>query len=258
MLDTCETATAVSADTLRAVADALGEVVSNDVYAAIDIASAPNDPFLRLAMPRLIDQVGIAIAFRTLREAWRQRARVRFRYPSKQRPGSLEERIVEPHLVTYYDGRYYLVAYDARPKTAAWRQFALDRIAGPISLAGTFVRRAVPIHYCGEDALGLFKSVAPFEVAIAISPEIAASVLARSWQRLQRIGSPDAGWPVITFSVYDLGEAVRWALGFGENARVVSPPEAVSLARRLALSIADAHEPNVRKKNNRSGDSLIV
>jgi predicted DNA-binding transcriptional regulator YafY len=243
-------ASAITADTLRAVADALGELVSNDIFAAIDTASAPHDPFLRLAMPQLIDHTNVARTYATLREAWRGRARVRFRYPSGREFGkpTFEERVVEPHHVAYYDGRYYLVAYDARPKTAAWRQFALDRIQGPIARSGTFTRRPVPHNYRGEDSLGLFKSAPPVEIAIAISPEIARSVLARRWQRHQRVIEHPGAWPVVTFDVCDLGEAVRWAFGFGENARVVSPPQAVDLARRLALQVADAHAVPMHEK----------
>jgi predicted DNA-binding transcriptional regulator YafY len=237
----------ITADTLRAVADALGELISNDVYASLDTANAPSDPFLRLALPKLVEQSEVAVTYGMLREAWRQRARVRFRYPQRDQSETLEERIVEPHMVTYYEGRYYLVAYDARPKTAAWRQFALDRIAQPIARAGTYTRRSVPQPYRGDDALGLFKTVAPIEVTIAISPQIARAVLARSWQRQQRVSRVEGGWSRVTFDVYDLGEAVRWAFGFAENARVVSPPAAVELAHTLTMAVAQSYATALRK-----------
>ena len=238
----------VTDDTLRAVADALGEIVANDIYAATDASSTPSDPFLRLAMPRLFAHSTVATTYGRLRDAWRSRARVRFRYPQSKRPDRLEERIVEPHLVTYYDGRYYLVAYDARPRTAGWRQFALDRIVDPIAPFGTFVRRSIPRAYRGIDAIGLFKTMKPIEVSIAISPEIAASVLARRWQQHQQISRPELSWPIVTFSVCDIGEAVRWAFGFGAYARVVAPIDAVNYARSLAASLVASHEIGVRRQ----------
>ena len=40
----------------------------------------------------------------------------------------------------------------------------------------------------------------------------------------------------------NLYEVVRWAFGFGEDATIVSPPEAVALAASIALTIAANHE----------------
>ncbi len=246
-------AAAVAAETLQAVADALGEIVANDVLGYIDTTAARLDPFLRLAMPRLVAQTKIADTYHELRSAWSKRARTRFRYPASD--GALEERTVEPHLVTYYDGRYYLVAFDRRPRTNGWRQFALDRIAAPISLAGTFEYRPIPQHYRGHDAVGLFKSGESIEITIELSPRIAEAVGGRLWQATQRFtGRPD-GWAVIAFDVFDIGEAVRWAFAFGAQARIVAPPEAVSLARDLAAAILAAHESVPDASPHRSATS---
>jgi predicted DNA-binding transcriptional regulator YafY len=234
----------IAADTLRAVADALGELVANDLLGYVDLSAAPRDPFLRIAMPQLVGQSVVADTYERLRAAWKSRTRVRFRYPArdaKSNAPQTEERTVEPHVVTYYDGRYYLVAYDRRPRTSGWRQFALDRIEGGISLAGTFQLRSVPRHYRGEDAVGLFKTGPRHEVLIAISPAIAQSVLGRRWQHQQRTEYTIGSWPTIAFEVFDLGEAVRWAFGFGSFARVVAPPPAVAYARELAMLMLDAH-----------------
>jgi hypothetical protein len=51
----------------------------------------------------------------------------------------------------------------------------------------------------------------------------------------------------VTFDVYDLGEAVRWAFGFAENARVVSPPAAVELAHTLTMAVAQSYATALRK-----------
>jgi predicted DNA-binding transcriptional regulator YafY len=244
MPDDRRTVRAHAADALRAVADALGAVVANDIAPYVDIASAPSDPFLRIATPRLMGENTVAQRYRELRDAWTRRARVRFRYPT--RTGSttfeLEERVVEPHLTTYYGGRYYLVAFDRRPRTVGWRQFALDRIVGPVRDAGTFTLHPVPPQYRGEDAIGLFKSGPARAVTIEVSPLIANAVLARVWQRGQQTRAGRDGWSAITFDVHDIGEAVRWAFGFGSEARVVAPDEAVTFARDLALTMVGDYE----------------
>jgi predicted DNA-binding transcriptional regulator YafY len=241
-------ADAKRADTLRAVSDALGAVVANDVAKYVDVSSAFPDPFLRLAVPALIAEQRVGELYDVMRRAWMKRARVRFRYP-KRGDGGLEEREVEPHLVTYYDGRYYLVAYDRRPRTQAWRQFALDRITGDVKERGTFAIRPVPPHYRGEDAVGLFKSSGVRDVSVALSPRIASAVVARRWQRAQRVQTASDGSATITFAVYDFGEAVRWAFGFGGEARVVDPPEAARLADNLLERMRDANASQSERRS---------
>jgi predicted DNA-binding transcriptional regulator YafY len=242
--DDRRTVRAHAADALRAVADALGAVVANDIAAYVDTASAPADPFLRIATPRLMAENDVAHRYRELREAWLKRARVRFRYPTRTGSTSyvLEERVVEPHLTTYYGGRYYLVAYDRRPRTVGWRQFALDRIEGPLRVSGSFTPQSIPLHYRGEDAIGLFKSGPSRHVTIEVSPLIAGAVFARVWQRGQQTARGRDGWSAITFEVHDVGEAVRWAFGFGSEARVVAPDDAVTFARDLALTMVGNYE----------------
>jgi predicted DNA-binding transcriptional regulator YafY len=46
----------------------------------------------------------------------------------------------------------------------------------------------------------------------------------------------------ISFEVTEIGEVVRWALGFGQEARIVSPPEAVEIARQTVSEIVAAYK----------------
>jgi predicted DNA-binding transcriptional regulator YafY len=228
------------ADTLQAVVDALGDVIGRQLAGHVDLAGAPVDRFLRIAVPRLRSQSAVADAYAELRRAWADRARVRFKYPARNGAAALE-RTVEPYLTTYVAGRYYLVGFDVRPRSGGWRQFALDRITGPIRRAGTFSRRPVPLAYRGEDAIGLFKTRPSIDVTIALSPRIAEAVIGREWQRSQRAVREPDGTATLTLAVYDLAEAVRWTLGFGAEARILAPPEAVGLAYELALEIVAAY-----------------
>lgn len=251
--DSREKAAATAAETLQAVAEALGNIVADDISPYIDTSAAQIDPFIRIAAPRLVAQTTVAHAFRELRDAWAKRARVRFRYPAPD--GKLEDRTVEPHLVTYHDGRYYLVAFDRRPRTNAWRQFALDRIIAPIRRAGTFEARPVPRHYRGQDAVGLFKSGAATEVIIELSPHVAEAIGARLWQSTQRFTSRTNGWATIAFDVFDIGEAVRWAFRFGSHARIVAPVAAVALARDTAREILLSYETTLEDSSRNSAAS---
>jgi predicted DNA-binding transcriptional regulator YafY len=231
-----------AADTLQAVVDALGDVIGRQLDGHVALAGGSVDRFLRIATPRLIANTEVAEAYGSLRNAWAAGSRVRFSYPARDLR-SKPERIVEPYLTTYVAGRYYLVGYDVRPRSGGWRQYALDRITGPIVRAGTFERRVVPAAYRGEDAIGLFKTGSATEVTVRLSRTIAEAVIARKWQRAQRFEREPGGDATIVFEVHDLGEAVRWSLGFGTEARVLAPPEAVHLSRTMALEIAAGYAP---------------
>jgi len=227
----------VSADTVRAVVDALGEVVASGLRGIADVGDSSIDRFLRIATPRMCADTSVGATYARLREAWSRNARVRFRYPARE-GGALSERVVEPYLVTFNAGRYYLVGFDVRPRSGGWRQYALDRIAGPLQFAATFTRRPIPSPYRGEDAVGLFKTGAAQTVTIELSAKIADAVIARKWQRAQQAERHSDGRAMIAFEVYDLGEAVRWALGYGAEARIVAPPEAVAHAREAVRFLA--------------------
>ena len=240
----------IARETLAAVVDALGDVIARSVAGAFDARGGPADGFLRFAVPRLIAGTAVADTYDALRDAWSRRAAVRFRYPTRDGAGPAE-RVVEPYAVTYNAGRYYLVGYDGRGTRGGWRQFALDRIAGPIVRAHTFTPKAIPARYRGLDAIGLFKhdvgahSAPAAYVTIALSPLIAEAVTGRRWQADQRVER--SGHRVtIAFLVHDLGEAVRWAFGFGAEARVIAPPRAVDLARTLASEVLAGYAPSQR------------
>jgi predicted DNA-binding transcriptional regulator YafY len=45
----------------------------------------------------------------------------------------------------------------------------------------------------------------------------------------------------MTFSVGDVDEVIRWAFGFGTEARIVGPQTAVERARELTRAMYDAY-----------------
>ncbi|MBD5654700.1 MAG: WYL domain-containing protein [Candidatus Eremiobacteraeota bacterium] len=230
------------ADVVRALSDAFGDIVAATLRGAVDVEGTSLDRFLRIGAPRLTEQSAVAETYRALREAWRANARVRFHYPARGRQTTVE-RVVEPHAATYHAGRYYLIGFDVRPRSGGWRQFALDRMRGPLVRAGTFRRRIIPEPYRGEDAVGIFKTGPKSEVTIELSAAIAEAVLARRWQRNERIARRPDRSATVTFEVHDLAEAVRWAFSFGAEARVIAPLAAVALARDVTTQMLRAYEP---------------
>jgi predicted DNA-binding transcriptional regulator YafY len=225
---------AVRDDALRAVARALG------APAALEIG-APEEPddgrerFLIYGLPRLVPGTEIAALFATLKAAYQARARVEFRY--EDRYGNVTSRNVEPYRVLAHTGRYFLVAYDLAPRKG-WRYFALDRIVSKVSRAGSFSPRAIPAVYTAGDAVGMLQRAgSTTEVTVRLSPVVAVSTISRRWQRDQRVQKRRDGSADITLTVTDIEEVVRWALGFGCEARVIAPERAVSIAQRCVKEL---------------------
>jgi predicted DNA-binding transcriptional regulator YafY len=228
-------------ETLSRIAAALGGPIERELRTAIGERPADQQRgFLQVrdALPSDNNRVGGVFAF--LKDAAAGPARVEFSYTPAR--GARAVRRVEPYHVVARSGRYYLVAYDLMRRD--WRYFALDAITGPMRKDGTFPARPVPERFLAERAIGWIRGSAEIDITVRFTSVVAAAISARTWQRGQRVVPLSDGGVEITLSFGDVGEGVRWVLGFGSEAVAVAPPEAVAMARqtveRIARHYADA------------------
>jgi predicted DNA-binding transcriptional regulator YafY len=228
---------------LAELARTLGEPIQGEI-GAIAQSAPEGEVFLHVQAPKLVEGSQVAKVYEKLKDAWASpagRASVRFRYrgPSAATP---EERTVDPYRVIVRSGRYYLVGYDVKRRD--WRIFALDSVVGLPVKAGTVrTERPIPEAHGNADVLGFIKGTArAVDVTVEFSPRVAASATSRIWKHDQRLEKLSGGRARLTLSVGDPGEVVRWAFGFGADARVVSPPAAVRAARDLARELLEAHD----------------
>jgi predicted DNA-binding transcriptional regulator YafY len=70
---------------------------------------------------------------------------------------------------------------------------------------------------------------------------MAPSATSRQWQGNQRVEHHADGSATMTFLVGDIDEVIRWAFGFGTEARIVGPQTAVERARELTRAMYDAY-----------------
>lgn len=219
---------------IRDAAHALGTPVEAQLQ-SLHEETAPPEPrrFLHFLTPTLREGSRVAQTFNELEAAWANNARVTFRYSGR-------ERRLEPECVFVRSGRYYLLGRD--PNSRSWKYYALDAIEPPIKRAGSFAPHPIPPEYQREDTLGFFHGKGEERVSVWMSPTIAPSATSRVWQRQQTIEMHDDGSATMTFTVTDVGEIVRWALGFGAEAKIVAPATAVEQARRTAESIAKSYD----------------
>ena len=124
------------------------------------------------------------------------------------------------------------------PRANEWRIFSLDEIVEPVRRYGTFTPRVPPGEYRSRDAVGWIKTGEKHEVEATVSARFAQTATSRRWQTDQRVVQHDDGTATLCFSVGDIDEAIRWALGFGDEAWVSAPPAAVDRAREIVVPIA--------------------
>ncbi len=218
---------------IQAAAHALGTPVEAQLASLEEDAHPQERRFLRFLTPTLREGSRVADTFKQLEAAWADSARVTFRHSGK-------ERRLEPACIFVRSGRYYLLGRD--PTARTWKYYALDNIEPPIKRAGSFSAQPIPAEYASDDVLGFFRSGAQQRISVWMSRAIAASATSRVWQHEQDIELHPDGSATMRFTVSDAGEVIRWALGFGTEARVTAPPEAVSQALEAARALARSDE----------------
>jgi predicted DNA-binding transcriptional regulator YafY len=219
---------------IRDAAHALGTPVEAQLESLQEEAPSPEPRrFLHFLTPTLREGSRVAQTFKELESAWANDARVTFCYSGR-------ERRLEPECVFVRSGRYYLLGRD--PNSRTWKYYALDAMEPPIKRAGSFTPQPIPPQYQREDTLGFFHGKTEERVSVWMSPTIAPSATSRVWQREQTIETHDDGSARMTFTVTDVGEIIRWSLGFGAEAKVVAPASAVEQARRTAQHVAESYE----------------
>ncbi|MBO9534420.1 MAG: YafY family transcriptional regulator [Solirubrobacteraceae bacterium] len=161
-------------------------------------------------------------------QACRDEERLRFGY--RRRDGEESERTVEPHRLVSLEGRWYLVAWDAR--RSDWRTFRLDRVQSPERTGSRCAKRKLPGNNAAEYVRQSIRSmpaqwtaqVRVMAPASELRPEIA-------WLRgeVEDLGD---GTCCITTS----GDSLEWLsvhLGFlaAHDYRVEGPPELIEFVR---------------------------
>jgi predicted DNA-binding transcriptional regulator YafY len=226
---------------LATIAEALGEPILRQFGSRVG-ADVGRDDFFSFVGPKLIEGTTVADTCATLREAYSSpmgRAKVTFSYPDTG-GNSTTVREVEPYGVIVRSGLFYLLGYDCTRRD--WRLFAIDRFASNPVKAGTcLTKRTIPERYISEDFIGFFQGTKRIDVTIELAARVASSVIARQWQAGQRVERLADGRAQITLTVSDIGEVVRWTLGYGADARVIAPLEAVTFAAKLCENIAAAY-----------------
>lgn len=153
-----------------------------------------------------------------LLDASLHRRKVRMRYHSltSRRTKDYE---LDPYRVVYAEGGLYLRAYV--PEYGEVRTFALERIERLALRDEHFTEPAQPVDMFPH-SLGVH-SGPPEHVEIEFDPRIAPHVAEREWHPSQKLTAQPDGSVRAELHVCVDWALRRWILGFGSQARVISP-----------------------------------
>jgi predicted DNA-binding transcriptional regulator YafY len=167
-----------------------------------------------------------------LRRCVAERLQVRIRYRDFNREET--ERAVDPYGLALQWGLWYLIGYCHLRQDM--RVFRVDRIQALEPLEDTF---QPPTNFSVRDLLAEMTGPPEpvYQVEVRFSPQVAPRVAERrgAWQDL--IEHSD-GSATIAFPTADLDWPTWWVLGYGTEARVISPPELAERVRQTTEAVA--------------------
>ena len=134
---------------------------------------------------------------------------------------------VDPYALVLYEQGLYVHGYSHRSEEE--RLFAVDRMT---QVTLTEDRFEIPASYSATERyakqFGLIEE-SPQEVTIRFSQDVAHLMRERQWHPTQRIKKLKNGSVEVTFHAGGLDEIAWWVLGWGKEAKVLSPPNLVKI-----------------------------
>jgi len=213
------------------VDDVTEKLVGSSGRRARGHVDAPSPVAFRLSEVRL-DLAG-ENAFKLLSQAERNSRTARFAYVDKE--GRRTVRTVDPYGFVISSGRIYLVAYDHTRQDK--RVFAIDSVGKPELLGKTFSKPAdFNVEAFAADSIsGVLHSDRTTEVQVRFTPRVAKAAIAARVVSERAMERGADGSVDIAYQVADVGELLRWVLGWGEQAEVLAPePVRAAMCELLA------------------------
>jgi proteasome accessory factor B len=126
------------------------------------------------------------------------------------------------------------------------RTFAVDSISDAVVLAKTFVKPSdfSVERYAGGSISGVLHTGETTEVRVRFAARVAKAAIAARVVSERQVERRDDGSVDIAYRVGDVDELVRWVLGWGAQAEILSPTSARERIAVLAEAIAATYRQN--------------
>lgn len=213
------------------ITEKLVGTAGRSVRARVD---APSPVAFRVSEIRL-DEAGER-AFALLSAAERASRSAAFFYEDKD--GHRTARTIDPYGFIVSSGRIYCVGFDHGRNEK--RTFAVDNITQLDVLAKTFMKPADfnVEAFAAASISGVLHSGETSEVSVRFDARVAKAAIAARVVAARSVEKNADGTAAITYRVGDTDELVRWVLGWGAQAEIISPAAVRARAAQLAREIS--------------------
>jgi predicted DNA-binding transcriptional regulator YafY len=144
-------------------------------------------------------------------------------------------RLVDPYFIVFRGHAWYLLGYCHR--RGEMRLFRIDRIHKVTITNSLFERdHKVTLEKYFESSWDVY-SGGPVEIKLLLSGKAAVIVAEGKRHASQRVVKRKDGSVEYIVTVAGTEEILRWIIGFGGEARVISPPELADQVSRMAAEI---------------------
>jgi predicted DNA-binding transcriptional regulator YafY len=179
------------------------------------------------------DSAASDLTMRLLQQAIDGNAILKITYHSVSSGESV--RSVDPYFIVFRGHAWYLLGYCHRHREM--RLFRIDRIRKVTITALQFQRDCeFTLEKYFESSWGVYAGE-KVEIKLLLSGKAAVVVSSGKRHASQQVVKRKDGSVEYTVTVAGTDEIVRWIIGFGGEAQVISPPELVDQVRRMAAEI---------------------
>lgn len=223
--------------------DIFPEPVKSQIRKAVDTQLAGNNPdFLDTAfINTLIVASGVKVKidpgiFKTVFDAWQKRNALDIKYRAPD--GTVSERLVEPHVLTYSNDSWYIKGFCL--KSNATRLFAIHRIQSAKITDKTFEPDKKIINSVMEGDVYEYDKIK--DVEIWLSPESARYEKERKRRKGEKLTFNKDGSAVLYLPETASYEIIKRVMAECGNAKVLKPIELIKKIAMISQDITSKHK----------------
>ena len=166
--------------------------------------------------------------------AKRKQLKIRYKKPNRKP----ENRTIDPYQIANINNEWYLYAFDH--KRLDIRCFLPTRIESAETTGKIFERpSSFTLDNYLSSSFGVFKGDESYNIRIKFSKTVAPFIKEKNWHPTQKIKSLKYGEVELQLSLSHLTDIKRWILGWGSQAKVLSPDELVETIKSEAKAIVE-------------------